>query len=171
MSIKCVTLWVRDTWTWSPSIINSGIWKSILTPTYSTKIIIGEPRCHNSINPVCKFLCLAIFYLPEIRSSASPYLVQSCSWQVLFTRSAIQYHPMIKLLSHVFANGVWYWLTSGPGVYLSDIGGTNPNLDTCNPTSTFRLPERNLYDHPFIVWRLMTSKLSSSTREWHYLMV
>jgi hypothetical protein len=123
------------------------------------------------INPVYEFLCLMIFYLPEIRSSASPYLVQSRSQQVLYTRSAIQYHPVIKLINHVFANGVWYWLPSGPGVYLSDMGGTNPNLDTCNPTSTFRLPERHLYDHPFMVWRLMTSKLSSGTREWHYLMV
>jgi hypothetical protein len=157
--------------TWSPSIINSGIWKSILTPTHSTKIIIGEPWCQDSINPVYKFLCLAIFYLPKIQSSVSPYLVQSRSSQVLFTRSAIQYHPVIKLIYHVFANDVWYWLPSGPGVYLSDMGGTNPNLDTCNPTSTFWLHERHLYDHPLIVWCLMTSKLSSGTREWHYLMV
>jgi hypothetical protein len=156
--------------TWSPSIINSGIWKSILTPTDSTKII-GEPRCQDSINPVYKFLCLAIFYLPEIRSLASSYLGQSRSQQVLFTRSAIQYHPVIKLINHVFANGVWYWLSSGTEVYLSDMGGTNSDLDTCNPTSTFRLPERHLYDHPLIGWHLMTSKLSSSTREWHYLMV
>jgi hypothetical protein len=157
--------------TWSPSIINSGIWKSILTPTYSTKIIIGEPRCQDSINPVYKFLCLAIFYLPEIRSSVSPYLVQSRSLQVLFTRSAIQYHPVIKLINHVFVNDVWYWLPSGPTVYLSITGGTNPNLDTCKPTSTFWLPERHLYDHPLILWQLMISKLSSGTREWHCLMV
>jgi hypothetical protein len=158
-------------WTWSPSIINSGIWKSILTSTYSTKIIIGEPRCQDWINPVYEFLCLVIFYLPEIRSSVLPYLVQSRSQQVLFTHSAIQYHLVIKLINHVFANGVWYWLPSGPEVYLSITGGTNPNLDTCNPTSTFRLSKRYLYDHPFIVWRLMTSKLSSGTMEWHYLMV
>jgi hypothetical protein len=156
---------------WSPSIINSGIWKSILIPTYSTKIIIGEPRCQDSNNPVYEFLWLTIFYLPEIRSSVSPYLVQSRSQQVLFTHSTIQYHPVIKLINHVFANSVWYWLSSGPRVYLSDKGGTNPNLDTCNPTSTFRLPERHLYDHPLIGWCLMTSKLSSGTREWHYLMV
>jgi hypothetical protein len=155
---------------WSPSIINSGIWKSISTPTHSTKIIISEPRCQDSINPVYEFLCLMIFYLPEIRSLVSPYLVQSHSQQVLFTCSAVQYHP-VKLINHVFANGVWYWLPSGLGVYLSDMGGTKPNLDTCNPTSTLWLPERHLYDHPFIVWRLMISKLSSSTREWHYLMV
>jgi hypothetical protein len=70
------------------------------------KIIIGEPRCQDSINPVYEFLCLAIFYLPEIRSSASPYLVQSRSQQALFTRFAIQYHHVIKLINHVFANGV-----------------------------------------------------------------
>jgi hypothetical protein len=141
-----------------------------LNPTYSTKIIIDEPRCQDSINPVYKFLCLAIFYLLEIWSSASPYLVQSRSQQVLFTRSAIQYHSVIKLINHVFANCVWYWLPSGPRVYLSDMGGTNPNLDTYNPTSTYWLPERHLYNHPFILWCLMTSKLSFGTREWHYLM-
>jgi hypothetical protein len=117
------------------------------------------------------FFCLAIFYLPEIRSSVSPYLVQSCSQQVLFTRFAIQYHTVIKLVNHMFVNGVWYWLPSGPGVYLSIMGGTNHNLDTCNPTSNFRLPERHLYDHPFIVWHLVTSKFSCGTRECYYLMV
>jgi hypothetical protein len=45
------------------------------------------------------------------------------------------------------------------------------HLDTCNSTSTFWLPERHLYDHPFIVWRLMILKLSFGTRELHYLMV
>jgi hypothetical protein len=146
MSVKCVWPYgFENTWTGSSSIINSGIWKSMLTPTYSTKIIIGEPRYQDSINLVYKFLCLVIFYLPEIRSLVSPYLVQSRSQQVLFTHSGIQYHPMIKLI--------------------------NPNLDTCNPTSTFRLPERHLYDHPLIGWSLMILKLSFGTREWHYLMV
>ena len=60
----------------------------------------------DSINLVFDSLCLTIFYLLEIRSSVSPYLVQSRSQQVLFTRSAIQYHPVIKLINHVFANGV-----------------------------------------------------------------
>jgi hypothetical protein len=115
------------------------------------------------INPVYEFLYLEIFYLPEIRSLASPYLVQSRSKQVLFTCSAIQYHPVIKIINHVFTNGVWYWLPSGPRVYLSFTGGINLNLDTYNPTSTFRSPERHLYDHPFIVWCLMISKLSSGT--------
>jgi hypothetical protein len=158
-------------WTWSSSIINSGIWKSILTPTHSTKIIIGEPWCQDLINPVYEFLCLAIFYLPEIRSSVSPYLVKSRSQQVLFTRSTIQYHLVIKLINHVFANGVWYWLPSGPGSISLRHGRDKSHLDICNLTSTFRLPKRHLYDHPFIVWHLMTSKLSSSTRKWHYLMV
>jgi hypothetical protein len=122
MSVKCVTLRVRE----CVDMINSGIWKSILTPTYSMEIIIGEPRCQDSINSVYKFLYLTIFYLPEIWSLVSPYLVQSRSQQVLFTLSTIQYHPVIKLINHVFANGIRYWLPSGPGVYLSDMGGTNP---------------------------------------------
>jgi hypothetical protein len=103
MSVKCVILWVQE-YADTISINNhSGIWKFILTLIYLRKIIIGEPRCQDSINPVYKFLCLTIFYLPKIQLSASPYLVQSHSQQVLFTRSAIQYHPMIKLISHVFA--------------------------------------------------------------------
>jgi hypothetical protein len=165
MSVKC------NVRTWSRSIINRGIWKSILTPTYSMKIITGEPRCQDSINLLYKFLYLLIFYSLEIRSSVSPYLVQSRSQQVLFTHSAIQYHLVIKLINHVFANGVWYWLPSGPRVYLSDMGGTNPISIHATSTSTFRLPERHLYDHPLIGWCLMTLKLSFGTREWHYLMV
>jgi hypothetical protein len=150
MSVSVWPYGFENVRTWSQSIINSGIWKSILTPTHSTKIIIGEPRCQDSNNPVYKLLCLTIFYLPEIWSSTSSYLVQSRSQQVLFTHFAIQYHPVIKLINHVFANDVWYWLPSGPEVYLSIMGGTNPNLDTCNQTSTFWLPERHLYDRPLI---------------------
>src|SRR3954462_4385880 len=47
----------------------------------------------------------AIFYLPEIRSSASAYLVQSRSEQVLYSfRNPISLCD--KLLNHVLASGV-----------------------------------------------------------------
>jgi hypothetical protein len=106
MSVKCVTLQVRECVDMI-SINNQQRDLEIHIDSHIfNEIIIGEPRCQDSINPIYKFLCLTIFYLPEIRSSALPYLVQSRSQQVLFTRSAIQYHPTIKLINHVFANGV-----------------------------------------------------------------
>ena len=68
------------------SIINSGVWAPILTPTHSSMIISDEPRCQDSINPIYIYsLRLAIFYLPEIRSSVPSYLVQSRSQQVLYS--------------------------------------------------------------------------------------
>ena len=81
-NVKCVTLWVQEhadmTKTPLRSIINSGTWMPIMNPTYSTKIFIGlNHDVKDSDNPVFNSLCLAIFYLPEIRSSVSPYLVQS----------------------------------------------------------------------------------------------
>jgi hypothetical protein len=51
----------------------------------------------------------------------------------------------------MLASVVRYRLPSGSGVYLSIMGGTNSNLDTYNPTSTFGYPERHLYDHPVTV--------------------
>ena len=59
------------------SITNSGIWIPMLAPTCSTMISSDEPRCQDSINPVYNSLCLAVWYLPEIRSSVYRYLVQS----------------------------------------------------------------------------------------------
>jgi hypothetical protein len=105
LSVKCVTLWVReckhdrDT---LQSIISSGTWMYIITPTYSTKTFI------NSKNPVFNPLYLAIYYLPEIWSSISPYLVQSHSQQVLFTCIVIRYHIVIELINQVLASDVRY---------------------------------------------------------------
>jgi hypothetical protein len=125
MSVKCVTLRVRE----CVDMITINNQQRDLEIHIDSHIFNEDhyrwTTMSGFINPVYEFLCLAIFYLPEIRSSVSPYLVQSRSQQVLFTRSAIQYHLVIKLINHVFANGVWYWLLSGPGVYLSNIGGTN----------------------------------------------
>jgi hypothetical protein len=89
-----------------------------MIPTHSGRSLSVEPRCHDSINRVYNSLCLTIFYLHEIWLLVSLYLVQSCSWQVLFTRTVIQYHLVIKLINHVLASGViyciaeWVWSIS-----------------------------------------------------------
>jgi hypothetical protein len=108
-------------------------------------------------------LRLVIFYSPEIRSSVSAYLVQSCSIKY-FTRSVIRYHFVINSLTTclqavLISITEWAWSIS------LRLGRDKFHLDTYNLTSTFRLPERHLYDHPSIRWRLMTSKLSSGTRD------
>src|SRR5664279_1634147 len=84
-NVKCVTLWVREhvdmIETPLRSIIISGTWMPMMAPTHSTKIFIEvEPLCRGLKQSIFHFLCLAIFYLPEIRSSVLPYLVQSRSW-------------------------------------------------------------------------------------------
>src|SRR4051812_19808622 len=108
----------------------------------------------------------AIFYFPEIRSSVSAYLVHS----KYFTRSVIQYHFVINSLTTCL-QAVLISITEWARSISLRLGRDKSHLDTYNPTSTFRSPEKHLYDHPLIGWRLMTSKLSSDTRELHYLMV
>src|SRR3954467_10857510 len=107
------------------SIINSGVWKPILTPTHSSMIISDEPRCQDSNNPIYIYsLRLAIFYLPEIRSSVPSYqfnLVHS----KYFTRSVIRYHFVINSLTTCL-QAVLISITEWAEVYLSDLGGTNP---------------------------------------------
>ena len=65
-NFKCVTLRVREQVdmieTPLRSITISGTWMPIMTPTSSTKIVIGV---NHNVN-VFHFLCLTIFYLPEI---------------------------------------------------------------------------------------------------------
>ena len=95
-NIKCVTLRVREhadmIETPLRSIVNSGTWMPIMTPTYSMKIFIGLYHdVKDSDNPIYNALCLVICYLPKIRLSVSPYLIQSHYRQVLFTHSVIQY--------------------------------------------------------------------------------
>ena len=76
-NFKCVTLRVREQVdmieTPLRSITISGTWMPIMTPTSSTKIVIGV---NHNVN-VFHFLCDTIFYLPEIWSAVSPYLAQS----------------------------------------------------------------------------------------------
>ena len=96
-------------------ITNSGIWRSIMAPTYSTMIQWSiEPLTYETNS-----LCHMILYLSEIRSSVSPYLVQPRYWQVLFTRTVV-----CDLLwpSHMLASQLYDIPPRGPRVYLSVIG-------------------------------------------------
>ena len=70
-NLKCVTLRfvnkIDMTETFLRSIINSGIWRSVMTPIYSTMNLVIVW----TINVVTNSLCLTIFYCSEIRSSVS----------------------------------------------------------------------------------------------------
>src|SRR3954471_9093644 len=87
-----------------------------------------------------------------------------------FTRSVIRYHFVINSLTTCL-QAVLISITEWARSISLRLGRDKFHLDTYNPTSTFRSPERHLYDHPLIGRRLMTSKLSSDTRELYYLMV
>ena len=110
-------------------ITNSGIWRSIMAPTYSTMIQWSiEPLTYETNS-----LCDTILYLSEIRSSVSPYLVQSRYWQVLFTRSVV---CDILWSNHMLASQLDDIPPRGPRVYLSVIG-----MDKSHSLSIF------LYSH------------------------
>jgi hypothetical protein len=97
MSVKCVTLRVREQVdmieTPLRSITNSGTMDVHNdSHIFYEDLLSVEPRCRGFKQSRIQFpLSHDICYLPEIRSSVSPYLVQSRYWQVLFTRSVIQY--------------------------------------------------------------------------------
>src|SRR4051812_44171752 len=98
--------------------------------------------------PYIYSLRLAIFYLPEIRSSVSSYLVQSRSQQD-FTRSIIRYHFVINSLTTCL-KAVLISFTEWARSISLRLGRDKSHLDTYNPTDTFRSPEKHVYDHPLI---------------------
>jgi hypothetical protein len=85
-----------------------------------------------------------------------------------FTRSVIRYHFATNSLN-TFLQVMLILITEWARSISLRLGMDKFHLNTCNPRSTFRLPERHLYDYPLIGWRLMASKLSSGSRELHYL--
>ena len=90
-NVKCVTLRVREYVDMIETPLRSII-NSRTMDVHNDSHIFNEDLYR--FEPPCRIfhsLCLAIFYLPEIRSSVSLYLVQSRYRQVLFTRSIIQY--------------------------------------------------------------------------------
>ena len=87
------------------------------------------------INPVYNSLCLAVLYLPEIRSSACRYLVQSRYRQVFysFRNTSSRDQP----LGH-FVHIMMMSYRVGPEIPLRLHGVTNPSLDSCQPNRHFR---------------------------------
>src|SRR3954470_19832585 len=90
----------------------------------------------------------AIFYLPEIRSSVSAYLVNLVDSKY-FTRSVIRYHFVINSLTTCL-QAVLISITEWARSISLRLGRDKFHLDTYNPTDTFRSPEIHLYDHPLI---------------------
>src|SRR3954465_1316280 len=98
--------------------------------------------------PYIYSLRLAIFYLPEIRSSVPSYLVQSRSQQVLYS-----FRNPISLCDNSLntcLQAVLISITEWARSISLRLGRDKFHLDTYNPTDTFRSPERHLYDHPLI---------------------
>src|SRR3954470_19582680 len=90
----------------------------------------------DSINPVYDSLCQSVFYLPEIRSSVSQYLVQSRYRQVTFLVT-VMHDPVIKHFDHIelICDDA---LPRGPGDTSPSSGVTNPSLDPCQPNRHFQ---------------------------------
>jgi hypothetical protein len=149
------------------SLINIGTWISIMTPTHSTKIIRLNYDVEDSNNPVVNPLCLAIFYLPKIWSLVSPYLVQSCSEKVIFTRTVIHYDLAIKLINHMLASGLRYCIITkrAKSISLYHVEGQTSFLLHAIQQVISKILGKHLYDHSVMKWRLMLSKYSFGTRE------
>jgi hypothetical protein len=137
-NLKCVTLRfvnnvnMIETSLWS--IIISGIWKSMMTPTYSTMNLVIVWN----INVVVNSFSLVILLL--VRDPIiwyQPYLFRSCSRQALFTRSVIRHS--CDLVTCLQAMSMQYH-QEGPEDIFPSSGWTNPTLDPFS-TNTFRVPK------------------------------
>jgi hypothetical protein len=117
------------------SIIISGIWKSMTTPTYSMMNIVIVW----TINKCNQFLLshdILVVQAPIIWYQ--PYLVRSCSWQVLFTRSVIRLS--CDLVTCLQAMSMQYHQDGLENIFPSS-GWTNSTLDPWASTNTFRVPK------------------------------
>ena len=121
------------------------------------------------INPVYNSLCLAVRYLPEIRSSVSRYLVQSCYWQVSFTPS-VTHHPVINSLITLCT--LWWCPTEWAQRYLS-ITQSDKSKSWSMPTqeTPSEILVEHIYSHPVTLWRLVHTRYSSGVSGLHDLMV
>ena len=130
------------------SIINSGVWAPILTPTQSSMIISDEPRCQDSINPIYIFPSSRDILLAR-DSIVGTVIPSSLVHSKYFTRSVIRYHFVINSLTTCL-QAVLISITEWARSISLRLGRDKSHLDTYNPTDTFRSPERHLYDHPLI---------------------
>jgi hypothetical protein len=142
-NVKRATLRVREcadmteTVLWSITI--RGIWKYVMTPTHSWRSYQMNLDVGDSINPVFHSLYLAIFYLPEIRSSVSLYLVSISLPASTLSRSHSTMSPCDQTHWSRACKRVGHCSTEwAQSISLRFCGGVNPNLDSYNPTDTFR---------------------------------
>jgi hypothetical protein len=153
---------MTETLLWS--IIISGIWRSIMTPTYSTMNKWScEPLLHDQF-----LLSRDILHVRDPFIWYQPYLVQSRYRQVLFYSFC---DITFSWTIHVLASYVNVISPRGPRVYLSVI-----RMDKSHSWSTslnwhFLSTQWHLYNHPVTVWRLVESKHSSDVSDWRDLMV
>src|SRR3954470_20101509 len=89
----------------------------------------------DSINPVYDSLCQSVFYLPEIRSSVSQYLVQSRYRQVTFSRT-VMHDPVIKHFDHTELIMMMHY-REGPVIPLRHTEWQIPVSIRVNPTDIF----------------------------------
>jgi hypothetical protein len=137
-NLKCVTLrFVNNVdmiETPLRAIIISEIWKSIMTPTYSTMNLVIVW----TINVVPNSFCLAIYYLSEIGSFGISIPSSISFLQELITHFVI-WHSC-DLVSCLQAVSIQYQREGPKYIFLSS-GWTNPTLDPWASTNTFRVPK------------------------------
>ena len=148
------------------SIIICGTWMSVMTPTHSSKIIDRSNLNVRTLFPLSRDILVARDQIVGITC-----LVLSRSRQILFTRTVIQY-PCHRTHRSRACKLRGCWVTEwARRISFCHLDGQIPILIHATPQVLSKVPEKDLYDHPFTVWRLMSRKHSSDTRKWHYLMV
>ena len=141
------------------SITNSGTWRSIMDPTYSTMTLWSkEPYAYDTDS-----LCRAIFYLSEIWSSVSLY--------TLFYLITDKYSFLVPVIwdplwpGHILASQLNVISLRGPRVYLSVIWMDKSYSWSMSFNSHFQNTQCHLYHQPVTKWLLMSSKYPSGVSD------
>ena len=147
-------------------ITNSGTWKLILAPTYSTKIFIGQTVMKTYANPFVIGMLLARDSIVGIFIPSSISLPAS-----LFTRS-VMHHPATNSLVTLLAGLIMMCITERARDTSPILGVTNPNLDLCQPNKhllRYPLSISIITQLRFEVWQ--HTRHSFVVRELHNLIV
>jgi hypothetical protein len=152
-------------------ITNSGIWIPILAPTYSTTIILDEPRCRGSNQSHIQFP-LSVGMLLARDSIVGISIPSSISLPAsLFTRSII-HDTMTNSLVIMLASSLRWCITEWAQRYLFVIRSDKSQSRFVPTQQTLsEIPVVHLYSHPVTLWRLIHPKHSYGIRELHNLMV
>ncbi len=121
------------------SIINSGIWTPLIIPTCTRRSLSSEPFV-----PAYNSLCFAIRYKTRGETFIGIPVINT-----LITIPSYPRYRFCSLYSYPYSGipvisitCVWpddddTVIPSGPGVYLSIVGGANPSLELSIPRHTF----------------------------------